>query len=577
MSEATDLQLLSWAQRSSNLLLDPTYFQSTLFNVNIGIMRADREIQNAPGMEGIGFIDQSNEILDAGSDLQTLKTFVENLPSDISTLLDHPLFLAFANGPTGALSKIHTEDITTGNTTGTKGSAPDPDGFPTEYTLPSLSFTDFTGADDGPMDIHYPVDEDFRAEFEAGYKSWLDNPNHGEDLDFDDFIKQVMESGEYDHQGYHPVWDFVNSVLDASVIWPIIKAIRGSDPVTGDEYDGWEAALGVGMSVIELIALVTAGVTDGASVLAAGGVRAALSAAVKAAAKVFLFDMLVNTGSVITYDLAVSLGLPTWAAGLIAMGVGFKMGKEGARFFIQRLDEAGNPVGDRIFLEMIDPEGATQRTVAQDGRTFTDEDVKAAYEKAPRNADGVAVDWRTGEPLRANGPGETRNWYMRWDPDHNRWVAENPGPGHEMPASGLPPTGKPNSYGYDEHGFRLPYANSRPDYTDEQIIEVWNRAKRPSAGYELNADKSKFYYEEGDVIVMDIKGNWRKVEWEPGQPGPRPWDMGHVRGQEYAALHEAYMNGDIKLPKFLEEYRNPDNYQVEDPIRNRSRKDEQQG
>ena len=30
-----------------------------------------------------------------------------------------------------------------------------------------------------------------------------------------------------------------------------------------------------------------------------------------------------------------------------------------------------------------------------------------------------------GEPLRAPGPDGERSWYMQWDPDNQRWVAQN--------------------------------------------------------------------------------------------------------------------------------------------------------
>jgi len=51
--------------------------------------------------------------------------------------------------------------------------------------------------------------------------------------------------------------------------------------------------------------------------------------------------------------------------------------------------------------------------------------------------------------------------------------------------------------------------------------------------------------------------------------------MGHKPGKEYRKLHEKYMNGDITKEEFLEEYRNPNNYQPESKSSNRSHKYEQ--
>jgi hypothetical protein len=48
--------------------------------------------------------------------------------------------------------------------------------------------------------------------------------------------------------------------------------------------------------------------------------------------------------------------------------------------------------------------------------------------------------------------------------------------------------------------------------------------------------------------------------------------MGHKFGKEYKKLHQDYMNGKISKEKFLEEYRNPSNYQPQSRRTNRSHK-----
>lgn len=122
----------------------------------------------------------------------------------------------------------------------------------------------------------------------------------------------------------------------------------------------------------------------------------------------------------------------------------------------------------------------------------------------------------------------------------------------------LPEHGTPNTFGYDAAGDRLPYANSRPSYGDDQVEQVWNRAK--------DAD--------GEVWVLDKNGDPVKVDWQPGQPRRDVWDMGHVPGQEYRTMREEYLSGQISKEEFLKWYRDPDNYVVENPGRNRSGIDE---
>lgn len=102
---------------------------------------------------------------------------------------------------------------------------------------------------------------------------------------------------------------------------------------------------------------------------------------------------------------------------------------------------------------------------------------------------------------------------------------------------------------------KKPYSKSRPSYGKGQVDEVWETAKQkdgkvydPNTGEELTWDKAK---------------------------KPRSWDMGHKPGHEYKKLHKDYMDGKIDKDKFLERYRNPDNYQPESQSANRSHKYEQ--
>ncbi|WP_426245470.1 HNH/ENDO VII family nuclease [Nocardioides sp. LHG3406-4] len=126
------------------------------------------------------------------------------------------------------------------------------------------------------------------------------------------------------------------------------------------------------------------------------------------------------------------------------------------------------------------------------------------------------------------------------------------------PTGKLPPKGRPGSYGYDRSGDRLPYANGRPSYGREQVDEVWSKAQD----------------EAGEVWVRNKDGQLVKIEWRPGQPREGVWDMGHVTGREYRHLRDDYLSGKISKDEFLREVRDPDNYRVEHPGRNRSHVDE---
>lgn len=198
------------------------------------------------------------------------------------------------------------------------------------------------------------------------------------------------------------------------------------------------------------------------------------------------------------------------------------------------------------------------------------DDVARAWDDAPVDAQGRHVDHRTGEPLIETRADGSRGWHMVWDPDGQRWMAERPGAGYP---DGMPEHGEPGSYGYDEHGNLLPYANNRPEYAPGQVEEVWKRA---SPAWEKAPDGT-WHRVEGvrdAVEVRDINGNKYWIDWDPEAGGPRNWDMGHLRGREYRRLRERYLAGGLSKDEFLERYWNPDNYSVQDPVRNRSHVDE---
>ena len=58
------------------------------------------------------------------------------------------------------------------------------------------------------------------------------------------------------------------------------------------------------------------------------------------------------------------------------------------------------------------------------------------------------------------------------------------------------------------------------------------------------------------------------------EPRRDKWDMGHRDSHEYRDLRDEYLNGDIDKDEFLRRYRDPENYRVEHPGRNRSGVDE---
>ncbi len=169
--------------------------------------------------------------------------------------------------------------------------------------------------------------------------------------------------------------------------------------------------------------------------------------------------------------------------------------------------------------------------------------------------------------------------------DNNRRITETDSDlAPEAPArprkTKLPRRGEPGSYGYDDKGKRLPYANNRPKYDEGQVETVW---KDTHDAQVRDAGNGSLVDQHGNplpapgknqVWVQRTDDSWDLVTWTKGEPRTGTWDMGHRQDAKYSELRDDYLSGDISKEEFLAEYRDPGNYVVQDPDRNRSHMDE---
>lgn len=174
-------------------------------------------------------------------------------------------------------------------------------------------------------------------------------------------------------------------------------------------------------------------------------------------------------------------------------------------------------------------------------------------------------------------------------------INDIPGGGHvdtpvdpsAAPHSGnLPPTGEPGSYGYGADGNRLPYANGgRPAFGPNQVEDTWLLSRDEQLGQigdgrldlPTPGDNEQWVLLHPDGPIGDgwtVESGHRLIEWQPGDPRNGLWDMGHVPGEEYRLSKDDYLSGNLSYEDFLDIYRDPNNYRVQDPFRNRSHIDE---
>lgn len=140
---------------------------------------------------------------------------------------------------------------------------------------------------------------------------------------------------------------------------------------------------------------------------------------------------------------------------------------------------------------------------------------------------------------------------------------------------------RPSNYRYNPDGSRIPHSDPsrRPHLPESVVDDVWKNTRR---NQETNWERLGMPSSPapGTVWVRDVDGNWQSVT--RGSRGNREWDMGHLRGQEFRRTHADYLDAlddpDIDnaeaLQNFLDEFRDPLRYEVQDRLRNQSHRDE---
>ncbi|ART70532.1 hypothetical protein BTO20_20095 [Mycobacterium dioxanotrophicus] len=156
----------------------------------------------------------------------------------------------------------------------------------------------------------------------------------------------------------------------------------------------------------------------------------------------------------------------------------------------------------------------------------------------------------------------------------------------EPPPRPLPPHGEPGSYGYDVNGDRLPYANGgRPPFGPGQVEDTWHISRDEQldqiSGGRLDlpapGQNQQWVLLHPNGPIGDgwtVENGHRLIEWQPGDPRKGLWDMGHPPGEEYRLTRDAYLRGELSYEEFWNINRDPNNFRVQDPYRNRSHIDE---
>ena len=114
----------------------------------------------------------------------------------------------------------------------------------------------------------------------------------GEDNDLtqQEFLEQFYRQGEFTHDSSNPFLNFVSSVLDITIIKPVIESCIGEDLITGEDLTDMERGLKVVFAMVDLVTL-------GGAIAATKFSEMGLKEGPKAFGKTALIDFAGNTAA----------------------------------------------------------------------------------------------------------------------------------------------------------------------------------------------------------------------------------------------------------------------------------------
>ena len=220
-----------------------------------------------------------------------------------------------------------------------------------EQEKAKLTFADFIGTSDGKADgngFHMAYTngsvEDFASIFAAQYEAMKASGALGEDnnLTQQEFLEQFYRQGEFTHDSSNPFLNFVSSVLDITIIKPVIEACTGEDLITGEDLTDIERGLKVVFAVVDLVTL-------GGAIAATKFSEMGLKEGLKAFGKTALIDFAGNTAACGVGALGETFDWPVPITMMLSLAAGITVSISGNKLLFKNAD--GIEIGSKTLSD----------------------------------------------------------------------------------------------------------------------------------------------------------------------------------------------------------------------------------
>lgn len=342
MEEEIKKAYMDWSEKGVSYL-NCMYVYDTMMDVDEALQTCDTILDEID--LGIDYTSREKDIDRLLEGHGTLHRYIDVLNCYVDDKLDQPLKKDFKKNATETISRIHLEDFEVDNTlgltennyiTGGMGYA----GTMVEQEKAKLTFADFIGTSDGKADgngLHMAYTngsvEDFASIFAAQYEAMKASGALGEDnnLTQQEFLEQFYRQGEFTHDSSNPFLNFVSSVLDITIIKPVIEACTGEDLVTGEDLTDMERGLKVVFAMVDLVTL-------GGAIAATKFSEMGLKEGLKAFGKTALIDFAGNTAACGVGALGEAFDWPVPVTMMLSLAAGITVSISGNKLLFKNAD-----------------------------------------------------------------------------------------------------------------------------------------------------------------------------------------------------------------------------------------------
>lgn len=370
MEEEIKKAYMDWSEKGVSYL-NCMYVYDTMMDVDEALQTCDTILDEID--LGIDYTSRKKDIDRLLEGHGTLHRYIDVLNCYVDDKLDQPLKKDFKKNATETISRIHLEDFEVDNTlgltennyiTGGMGYA----GTMVEQEKAKLAFADFIGTSDGKADgngFHMAYTngsvEDFASIFAAQYEAMKASGALGEDnnLTQQEFLEQFYRQGEFTHDSSNPFLNFVSSVLDITIIKPVIEACTGEDLITGEDLTDMERGLKVVFAMVDLVTL-------GGAIAATKFSEMGLKEGLKAFGKTALIDFAGNTAACGVGALGETFDWPVPITMMLSLAAGITVSISGNKLLFKNAD--GIEIGSKTlserewesFRDLMSPEEAAR-------------------------------------------------------------------------------------------------------------------------------------------------------------------------------------------------------------------------